>query len=820
MQRKITLILMMILIISGVSFSQDKQDWKYMHPTPQVNNLRKIKMIDADSWVTVGANGTYMKTSNSGANWYFHHFAGEADAALKTTQNYDVWFFNDNTGIVVGDQGYIGRTTDGGVSFDTTGNGQVATNSRCWAIWFANATTGYIGAGSQTGFTSRILKTTNAGVSWTTVFSSSSNYVTALGGMDANNVIASYSNGTTLTTTNGGTNWTETASQLFSIPNNISFLNSTTGFAVGSTGQAKRTTNSGSTWDIINTPTSDWSMYQVKVVSETEIYAVGDPSFLYKSTDLGTTWISLPISVSGPGVTFIWYSIDVSGGTMVMSGDYGIVAVSTNGGTSWTSNNFILKSALNFDITSVPGTSKLWIAGRHVSGGKQILYSSNSGTNWTYYDLGMSVDFQAISMINENTGYITGTNSTVMKTTNGGVNWFAKTSPSATSYQLYSCEFIDENTGFTFVNFATVPLGNVFKTTNGGDNWTQYSTGATSENIYSADMVDANTGYCTMNPSNRPVYKTTNGGVNWTPLTTGLTGGIRSVSAPDANTVYVCQTSGTSRVAKSTNGGANWTLITLPVAADFSSIDFKDANTGYVSGNSTTAIAKTTNGGLTWTYQNTHGVTNGKIYVTGGDTAWSLGGISTIMRYTSIANPIKINLTILMEAMYSTVTNKLARKDTVKLYLRSAFAPYGVIDSASAVIDSVTHSGLFEFNNAQSGKYYLVANHFNTVTTWSKNGGELLPDDGSIYNYDYTSAQSQAFGNNMIMVGSEYCIYSGDTNKDGVIDGADIAQIDNDAALFASGYNVTDLDASGLVDGSDLLVGGNNASNFIGVINP
>lgn len=820
MKNKITLGLFIFILAAGLGYSQDKQDWKFMHPTPQVNNLRKIKMIDSDSWVTVGANGTYMKTSNSGNDWYFHHFAGEVDAALKTTYNYDTWFFNENTGIVVGDQGYIGRTTDGGVSFDTSGNGLLATNIRCWVVWFANANTGYVGAGSQTASTSRILKTTNGGISWTTVFSSSSAYVTALGGMDADNVIASYSNGTTLKTTNGGANWTETASQLFSIPNNITFLNSTTGFACGSSGQAKRTTNSGATWDIINTPTSDWSMFQIKIESASSIYAVGDPGFLYKSTDLGTTWSFLPIAVSGPAVTFIWYSLDINGSTMVMSGDYGIVAVSTNGGVNWTSNSQVIKTALNFDITTIPGTSKYWIAGRHSAGGKQILYSSNSGTNWTYYDLGMNVDFQAISMINENTGYITGTNSTVMKTTNGGVNWFAKTSPSASSYQLYSCEFADENTGIVFVNFATVPGGNVFKTTNGGDNWSQYAVGAASENIYSADMVDADIGYCTMNQSNRPVYKTTNGGVNWSPLTTGLTGSIRSVSAPDANTVYVCQTGGTSRVAKSTNGGANWTLITLPVAADFSSIKFKDANTGYVSGNNTTVVAKTTNGGTNWTFQNTHGVTNGKIYVSQGDTAWSLGGISAISRYTSIASPLKVNLTILMEAMYSPVSNTLARKDNVKLYLRNAFSPYGLIDSATAVIDSVSHSGLYEFYNAPSGKYYLVANHFNTITTWSKSGGELIPEDGSIFNYNFTTGQTQAFGNNMILVGSKYCIYSGDANKDNVIDGSDIALIDNDASVFASGYYATDLDANGIVDGSDILVSGNNAANFIGVINP
>ncbi|MGB3018006.1 MAG: YCF48-related protein [Ignavibacteria bacterium] len=822
MKQRITFVMMMILLITGSSFTQDKQDWKFMHPTPQVNLLRKIKAIDADSWVTVGANGTYMQTSNSGANWYFHHFAGEASATLATTQNYDMWFFNENTGIVVGDAGYIGRTTNGGVSFDTTGNGLLPTSVRCWAVWFADANTGYVGAGGQGSFLSRILKTTNGGVNWSLVYSSATNYVTALGGVDANNVTAAWSNGTTVITTNGGTSWTETAGALFSIPNNITYLNSTTGFACGSGGQASRTTNAGVNWTPINTPTSDWAMFQIKAVSATEIYAVGDPSFLYKSTDLGTTWTSLPIAVTGPATTFIWYSLDKVGSTLIMSGDYGIVAVSNDGGSTWSSNSNIIKTALNFDITTVPGTSKYWIVGRAAGAGNQILYSNNSGSTWTGINAGVSGDFQSISMINANTGYMSGTNNQIMKTTDGGATWFLKTGPSpvATS-QLYSCEFIDENTGWVFVNFSTVAGGNVFKTTNGGDNWTQYTTGASSENIYSADMVDANTGYCTMNQSGRPLYRTTNGGVNWTALTTGLTGSLRGVTAPDANTVYVAQTGGTQRVAKSTNGGANWTLITLPVAVDCTSMDFKDANTGYVVGNTTTVVCRTTNGGANWTFQNTHGITQGKVFVTQGDTAWALGGNSAISRYIGPVSNVKVSATILMEAMYSAGTNLLARKDNVKMYLRSAYSPYAIVDSATAVIDSVTHTGLFTFNNAVSGKYYLVMKHFNTIETWSKSGGETILGNGTTYSYNFTTSASQAFGNNMVLKGTKYCIYSGDPNQDGIVDGADGSLIDTDAFNIVSGsYIPTDLDADGIVDATDYAVFDNNAFNFIGKITP
>ena len=42
-------------------------------------------------------------------------------------------------------------------------------------------------------------------------------------------------------------------------------------------------------------PQTDWAFFQMKIISPTEIYAVGAPDFLYKSTDLGSTWTPLPI---------------------------------------------------------------------------------------------------------------------------------------------------------------------------------------------------------------------------------------------------------------------------------------------------------------------------------------------------------------------------------------------------------------------------------------------------------------------------------------------------------------------------------------------
>jgi photosystem II stability/assembly factor-like uncharacterized protein len=97
---------------------------------------------------------------------------------------------------------------------------------------------------------------------------------------------------------------------------------------------------------------------------------------------------------------------------------------------------------------------------------------SSAGSNWITYDV--AGDFFAISMINQQTGYISGQNSKVLKTTNGGQSWTSMTNASGSNYSLYAMEFVNESTGWAFVNYSSVAGGNVFKTTNGGLNWSQY----------------------------------------------------------------------------------------------------------------------------------------------------------------------------------------------------------------------------------------------------------------------------------------------------------------------------------------------------------
>lgn len=175
--------------------------------------------------------------------------------------------------------------------------------------------------------------------------------------------------------------------------------------------------------------------------------------------------------------------------------------------------------------------------------------------------------------------------------------------------------------------------------------------------------------------------------------------------------------------------------------------------------------------------------------------------------------PIKVNLKILMEGMYYPVFNQMSRKDTVKVYLRNVSSPYSLIDSSAGVIDSLTFSGLFDFNNTSSGTYYIVVKHFNSIETWSKSSGEPLNFDGSVYNYDFTSSISQAFGNNLKLKIGKYCIYSGDLNQDEIIDASDLSEVDNASYEGLTGrYLNSDVNGNGYVDATDVSIVDNNRS--------
>ena len=181
-----------------------------------------------------------------------------------------------------------------------------------------------------------------------------------------------------------------------------------------------------------------------------------------------------------------------------------------------------------------------------------------------------------------------------------------------------------------------------------------------------------------------------------------------------------------------------------------------------------------------------------------------------------------INISLIPEGIYDTGTDRLRLRDTARVYLHSNVSPFGVVDSAVAVIDSVTFAGSFIFANAPGGTYYIRVNHRNSIETWSRTGGEPFVQ-GTTMSYDFTSAAAKAYGNNMINVDASpvrYALYSGDVNQDGTVDLNDVISVYNAATIFSTGYVVNDVNGDNIVDLNDILIAYNNSTGFVSVVRP
>lgn len=175
-----------------------------------------------------------------------------------------------------------------------------------------------------------------------------------------------------------------------------------------------------------------------------------------------------------------------------------------------------------------------------------------------------------------------------------------------------------------------------------------------------------------------------------------------------------------------------------------------------------------------------------------------------------------LNVTALMQGFYDSTENKM-RSDTARMYFRIPLPPYPFVDSSKAVLDS-NGNATFYFSKVNSG--YRVFRHRNSIETWTP---VPIPFIGDSSSYDFTTAVTQAYGNNLIQVDNspvKFAIFGGDVNQDGFVDASDAGAVDNDATNFETGYLSTDANGDNVIDAADAAIVDNNASNFVGAIRP
>lgn len=456
-------------------------------------------------------------------------------------------------------------------------------------------------------------------------------------------------------------------------------------------------------------------------------------------------------------------------------------------------------------------------AGGLTSNNSRIWKSSDGGNSWDTIHVGSGQTMWDFSFDSQGTMYVANYSAGLLKSTNDGASFSLIPSSSFNNKNLQGVEC--GSNGYIFVTTST----GFFRSTDNGLTFTE--TALTGLNCLPVlvDIDSLNIVYVGVTGSTSiGFYRSTNYGLTFSSNLNPGKNGFNLVQKPNGD-VHMITTTVPYNFDRTTNKGLTFTTISN-TAPSQRGITYSTTGNFYTSGNG--GVFRSTDNGLSFNNFNfTISTTpilsvnyNSTIKILAGASGAANGGVWICSE--GPAPVIQINLKVLTEGLYNTSTNRLNRKDPVTLYLRDAVPPYRLRDSASSVIDSLTFEGLYNFSNSISGTYYLVVKHFNSIETWSKAGGESIAANSSVYNYDFTSSVSQAYGNNLKLKGLKFCIYSADVNQDGIVDGSDGALIDNDAFNFVTGYVVTDLNGDSIVDGSDYIFADNNSSLFVGLIRP
>ncbi|MCH7534904.1 MAG: T9SS type A sorting domain-containing protein [Bacteroidetes bacterium] len=296
---------------------------------------------------------------------------------------------------------------------------------------------------------------------------------------------------------------------------------------------------------------------------------------------------------------------------------------------------------------------------------------------WTTQNSGTTEGLNEVKFLSSSVGYAVGNNGTMVKTTDGGLNW--NNVVTGTSEDLISLFFVNDNKGFIGGKY-----GVFLKTENGGQTWQNGNISAiTIEDIY---FIDDSIGFVSIWST---ILRTSDGGDSWD--TVNIVGGtnhkIREIHFPSDQIGYAAS----NGILKTTDGGLNWIKVKGDFSSDYSGADFlrqvfmtsdttgffggqyyssfystKDgcntvvkessdviydiyfstSQTGYVIslGDTSVVIIKTTDGGDNWTVNYittpTEGV--GSIVFTDSLNGWAVGGNGKII-HTNNGAVLRIN---------------------------------------------------------------------------------------------------------------------------------------------------------------------------------
>jgi photosystem II stability/assembly factor-like uncharacterized protein len=776
--------------------------------------LNSVTTPDGINVIAVGNLGKIYRSIDAGSTWGVYTLSSDNLNFVSSYGN-NVW--------IAGSAGNIYRTTETLSHISTSATGE---SFKINCVTFVDNSTGYL-----CGDGGRVYKSVDGGTSWTS--SASGIGAADLNGMsfsDAMSGVVVGDNGSVYTTVDGGKNWNQET-----VPTSRNLLK-TKKFpegiiAVGEYGTILTKENLGS-WQSVVTRT-DNDIRGVSGISMNSARVCGGGGFIRNNSNGRSNFFNFEINPMLANLVDIFH-YDSNNGFAVSSLNYAVIRT-TNGGTNWilptsatVAYNWVLKTPSSGGIGNNLCMHPTERNTAYVVYGNKVYVSRDRGDSWTQIatiSIGTRAHSFYVTPLDTNVwlAAIESTPDKVVRSTDYGATWSTILSYNFSSYGQ-PLE-MDQNIPGTFYYAPDGSTTGFFKSTDNGASFTSVSNSNPFTSPCDIIAMWDSSQVLYVGDDGADIFKSTNNGVNWTMVKPGSSSEVPSM----CNTVFdksLCYatTWSSSQVFRTVNYGTNWNTVSTNSGSGWGSDMCHEDPTVVLTGNYGSQAYLSTNGGANFFNVNT-GLSGAGAGIMVPERGWMLnmqtGSLFKLnITYTVPAttlNAYTLSVKVAPEGMLDQNNNTLYRTDSVSVLIRKATSPFELVDSSVTRIDETTLTGS-NLNILPSGSYYIVIKYRNGVETWSKAGGEALGTSNVTYNF--TSAQSQAYGNNMTLKGSSYCIYSGNVNQDDIIDGLDLSLVDNDAYNFSSGYFVTDLNGDDIVDATDLALCDMNASNFVSVVRP
>lgn len=239
---------------------------------------------------------------------------------------------------------------------------------------------------------------------------------------------------------------------------------------------------------------------------------------------------------------------------------------------------------------------------------------------------GTDVLFIAVSPVDENVVWASGTGGTYTRTTDGGATWETAIVPGADSLQFRDVHAVDANTAY-LLSIGNGESSRIYKTTDAGKTWTLQFTNTEPNGFFDCmDFWDANNGIA-FSDSIEGVFlliTTDDGGKTWNrvpaealpPANEGegsfAASGTCLVAAGDSTAWIGTGASTSARMLKTTDRGKTWAVYETPIVGGTSTsgietLTFRDELHGTAMGGEimepeiyTNNVAVTSDGGETW----------------------------------------------------------------------------------------------------------------------------------------------------------------------------------------------------------------------------